>query len=479
MFDLKKIKYKSLGHFRFKELNGKFLLTNDVGEHVFLTEDEFKNFTEGKLDKKGKTYKELAKKSFVKGKIDIEKVSDKYAKKNHFLFSGPSLHIFVVTLRCNNKCIYCHASAQGMEGKDLDMNVETAEKALELVFKSPNKYISIEFQGGEPLVNWSVVKFIIEEARKRNRKFKKNLEIRIVSNFTLMTDEKLRYLLKNKVGLSSSLDGPETVHNKNRPSTAGNSYKMTTQWIKKINKNALNGKDKKEYVNSYCMATITRDSLSFGKEIVNEFVSLKFDGIYLRPMYLLGRVNTNYDKIGYGSREYLDFFRDTMDYIISLNLKGRYFNEKGAKFFLEKIFSEQDPNMLDNQSPCGGGGREFSYNHNGNVYTCDLGRSLSATGSENFKVGDVNDKYSQLIDNSVIKSMCSSSCLIGLPECNDCAYMPFCGVCPVQNYAETGNIFSQMPNNERCKISKGILDYLFEKMQDEKVLKIFKSWINQ
>jgi len=65
-----------------------------------------------------------------------------------------------------------------------------------------------------------------------------------------------------------------------------------------------------------------------------------------------------------------------------------------------------------------------------------------------------------------------------LPGCAVCVYKPYCGVCPIYNYVQNGNIFTQMPNNERCRVNMAILDYLFEKLKDKKIGKIFRKWID-
>jgi uncharacterized protein len=470
--DLKKIKHKNLAHFRFKKLGADYLLTNEVGEYVFLRAVEFQNFIEGDLKENSEIYKELVKKSFIKNKLDLNKMYGQYAKKNFFLFSGPSLHIFVVTLRCSNKCLYCHASAQSMQQKNVDMSLETARKALDLVFQSPNEVLAIEFQGGEPLANWETVKFIIQEAKKRNKKAKKNLEFRLTSNFNLMTKEKAEFLIKNKVGLAVSLDGPEKLHNQNRPlvegKTAGGNYANAVKWTKFFNKqkNKING-----------IVTVSRFSLDFHKERVDEYVKLKFKYIFLRPLNPFGFSKMAWKKIGYTAQEYLDFYKKSLDYLIELNLQGIDLRERTTLAFLEKILGEYDPNVAENRSPCGAGIGQLAYNYNGKVYTCDEGRMLSAMGDENFRLGNVDSKYREIIGSSVIKTTCLASCLNGNPGCNECAYLPYCGVCPIYNHTQQGNIFGQMPTNDRCKISKGILDYLFVKMRDKKAKVIFEKWL--
>ena len=96
-----------------------------------------------------------------------------------------------------------------------------------------------------------------------------------------------------------------------------------------------------------------------------------------------------------------------------------------------------------------------------------------------FKIGNVKkDTYDKIMSHTSIKSMCLASCTDGL-YCDYCVYKPYCGVCPVYSYSQTGNIFGQITNSQKCQISKGVLDYLFDKMRDRNIMILFRKWVNQ
>jgi len=483
MFDLKKIKYNQLGFFRFKKLKNKYLLTNDVGEYLFLTEKEFGDFLNNNLKKDKEPYLSLKEKNFLKNELNLTGLANRYRSKKSFLQGGPSLHIVVVTLRCNHKCVYCHASAQTMEKEGYDMSEKTAKEVIEKIFQTTSHFVAIEFQGGEPLVNWPIVKYIIEESYERNKKAKKDLEIRLVSNFSLMDEKKFKYLLDKKVGLCLSLDGPEKIHNRNRiliGDKAG-SYYYTAKWVRKFFK-LYPRLIKKGYIFKMGVAiTVSRFSLPYYKQMVDEYLKLGFDDIYLRPLNPFGFTKKHFKKIGYSAGEYIKFYRNALNYIIDLNLKKKKkIRERMAQTFLTKILTEKDPNHLDFRSPCGAGIGQLAYNYNGDIYTCDEGRMLSMMDDKSFYLGNVqNSKYQDIIGNPVVRTMCLASCLEGLPYCENCAYNPYCGVCPIYNYSEQGNIFGQMPTNERCQINMAILDFLFEKLEDKKIKSILESWLSR
>jgi len=466
-----KLNKDKVGFFRYKQLGKNYLITNDVGQYSLLSSKDFKNFTEGTLKKTSQVYKELAGKNFLKENQNLNSLIDGYRNRSAFLFDGPSLHIVVVTLRCNYNCIYCQASSKGMCTEGYDMNAKTAKAVVDTIFASPNPNITIEFQGGEPLVNWPIIKTIVEYAEKKNLKAKKDLFISLVSNLSKMDDEKYAYICKHHISVCTSLDGPEELHNFNRPLVGGNSYKATTDWIAKFKKSEA--KNKSLY-RLGALVTISRKSLKYSQEIVDEYKTWGFVGIHLRPLSLLGLSGNPQNPMGYSVDEFLEFWKKSMDYIIALNLKGAFFYERESIIMLRKILTDLDPNFLDLRSPCGAGIGQMLYNYNGLVYTCDEARML---GEDTFVLGDVNkNSYKQIASNPTLSAVCQASVLEN-SQCDYCAYKPYCGICPVLNYSLYNSLFPPNANNYRCRLNTGMLDYLFTKMENPKVKEVFKNWL--
>jgi len=480
MHNHNKSKVNSTGFFRFRKLGKKYLLTNDLGDFIFLKEKEFNKFNQGKLRGNSIIYKELDKKHFTSESWNCEncqaRMTQRYAQRHEYLNQGPGLHIIVITLRCDHACIYCHASSKSMARTDLDMTEKTAKKVVDMIFQTTSPEIIIEFQGGEPLANFEVVKFIVDYALGKNKRAKKRLGFSLVSALTLLDDEKLDWLYNKKIAICSSLDGPEKLHNKNRPMiNKKNGYSLTAQRIKKVG-NKYKGLGYR--VNA--LMTTTKCSLPLWKEIIDEYVKLGLTDIHLRPLNPFGMAKSLQKVIGYTAEEFLEFYKKSLDYIINLNIKGVRIGERTAAIIVQKAFTDDDPNFLDLRSPCGAGIGQIAYHYNGDVYTCDEGRMIGQMGDQAFKIGNVyKNTYEEIISSPITRSLCLASTLEGLSGCSDCVYLPYCGVCPVFNYSEEGNIFSQNPNNFRCQVNKGILDYLFQKFEKPKSLKVFRRWIGK
>jgi uncharacterized protein len=357
MLELSKLKKlnKSTWFFRFKKFGKDYLITNDIGKFSFLTKKEFWDFIGWKIISWSK-YDELLEKKFIEWK-DFEKdMTLAFARKNEFLAYGPSLHIIVTTLRCNHKCQYCHAAVAPMSAKNMDMTEETAKKVVDAIFYTSNPNLTIEFQWWESLVNWKIVKYITEYAEIKASHLEKNVTFALVSNLTLMDDEKLDYLIKHNIHISTSLDWDEETHNSNRTFKDWNSFDKVVHWINKINKRYREEKfvdtgwDAKKV---WALVTVTKKTLPRYKELIDTYVWLWLDGVFLRPLNPYWFAAADLKKLWYTSQEFVDFYYKSMDYILEINKKWTKFREALSWIYLSKILTDKDPNYLDDRSPCG------------------------------------------------------------------------------------------------------------------------------
>jgi len=481
---IKKLKDNKIGFFRFKKFDkDTYLITGETGNYSFLTLSEFDDLISWKIQS-GDKYDELLSKWF----IDLEKYKQdlavKYADKNHFLAFWPSLHIVVTTLKCNHKCLYCHASAGNENAKNLDMTLETAQKVLDTIFYTSSNSITIEFQWWEPLLNWEVLKFFVEQWKIKATHLGKDVAFALVSNLTLMDEEKLDYIIENNIGISTSLDGDEALHNENRVYKPWNSYKMVTYWIERINEEYKKRWIKNvvwEFQKVGALLTVTKNSLKKYKEIIDTYVSLWLDGVFLRALNPYGFALAQIKTLAYTSEEFWEFYKNSMDYILQLNKSWVSFREQLSSIYLWKIFSSKDPNYLDERSPCGACIGQLAYNYDGKIYSCDEWRMMGRMWIEDFMAWEVwidaKDTYENIINSELTKTMVQASTIDWLPGYNDDVYKPYIWVCPIYNYKTTGNIYPNYSKDTRRGIENTILDYIFDKMRDNENEEILKKWL--
>ena len=465
--------------FRYRVVDGRYLVTNQVGQFHVLTPAEFKAYVDGTLDPTSETYQALREKNFLRAEVDVDDLAQRLAARQRFLHYGPNLHIAVVTLRCNETCVYCHASRAGMEATQTDMSKETAEKMVDLAFETTSPWVTIEFQGGEPLVNYPVMQHIIEYAKKKNEGLGKSLEFTLVTNMSLMTEEKLAYLLENKVQMCTSVDGPKHLHNKQRILPGGDAFSHATKWIKRINEAyGERGLDTSLY-HVEALLTTTKEALKYPREIVDTYVELGCRALFLRPVDPFGFAAKTGQKVDYDRRAYLDFYAEAVDYMVELNLKGTQILERYAAILLTKILNGEDPNFLDLRNPSGAGIGGLAYNYDGLIFTSDEGRMLHEMGDDMFHIGHVDtSSYRELMEHETTRAVTLASVLDASPDCVNCAYQPYCGISPEYNYRHQGSLGGRMRDSAWCHAIKGIQDYLFGKLgeADAGTLEVFRRW---
>jgi len=370
--------------------------------------------------------------------------------------------------------VYCHAGAAGFGERGVDMTRATARKTLDKIFETPSKYVTIEFQGGEPLLNFDVVRFMILRGLEKNRTAKKNLSFCVVTNLWPMTDAILDFLAAHKIQICMSLDGPRTLHDRQRPLLNGRgTHRNTVAWLKKVRKRYAKTKG---VPLPGALLTLTRLSLKYPRQIVDEYLRCGLNNIHLRPVSPFGISSEAWQDYRLSSAAFLEFYRKTLDYILALNKKGVFFTERYAAIFLSKILTGIDPAFLDLRSPCGAGIGQLAYNYDGAVYTCDEGRMLGRRGDPSFRIADIDGfSITRLGDSEVVRSVCTASCLDVIPGCADCVYKPYCGTCPVYNHFTGGSIFGRTPF--LCEIYTGILDMLFEKLSEPSTESLLLRWV--
>ena len=455
--------------FNFERFDSEtYLITNYAGRYCFLSNEEFHDYCNGKIPETKQD--ELEQNYFLtNGNIEryIRHYSNAIREYRNYLFAGTGLHIFVLTNQCNLSCVYCQASTQ-QNGKL--MTKEIAEKSVNLALQSPKAHLAFEFQGGEPLINFDVLKHIVLYSKEKSNGHR--ISYNLVSNLSLLSDEIIDFLAEHDISVSTSLDGDEKIQNINRPYIGENSFYIWSQQYEK-----LRSKIKCDIGG---IQTTTRYALDKYKETVDIYVKYGFSRIFLRPLTPLGYAATRWDKIGYTPEEYLVFYEKALDYIIELSKKGIAISEGHASIFLDKIFNHHAGNYTELTSPCGAALGQLAYNYDGKIYTCDEGRMLAEMGDSTFQLGTVDSQYSDLFNNSVCKAVANASCLEGLHQCAECAYSPYCGTCPVLTYYENKSIFSSQPNQYKCKLYRGMLKLLFEKIKNgtEEEISILKKWVS-
>lgn len=461
--------------FRFTALDDqRYVATNLVGEHVVLRRPDVEDLVHHRVPAGSPLYDSLKSRHFLlddDSNVARDLLALKYRTKLHRVAQFTGLHIFVVTLRCDYSCGYCQVSRQSEDKGAFDMTREMADKALALTFRSPSPNIKIEFQGGEPLLNFDLIRYIVDAAEDMNRTQLRNLAFVITTNLSYINDDILDYADTHGIYFSTSLDGPASIHDRNRPRPGKDGHALTVHAIRRIQ--ARLGVDRVS-----ALMTTTVAGLACPEEIVDEYVRIGFREIFLRPLSPYGfAVKTGaIDK--YNAERWLAFYKRGLAHILDLNRNGYHFVEAYTALIARKILTHDNAGFVDLQSPAGAGISAVVYNYDGDVYASDEARMLAEMGDKTFRLGSLlHDSYEDIYLSDTLLDTLESTVTVSVPGCVDCAFLPYCGADPVYHHATQGDMVGNKALSGFCHKNMGIFRHVISLMEDDPAARdIITGW---
>lgn len=450
--------------FRFQRRANDYLVSNFAGDFVTLAPDEFDRLQRLDLAPGDELYEKAYSAHLVSRqgqRSQHQLLALRLRSRMAFLRQATPLHLFVVTLRCEHSCPYCQVSRQSTDRALFDMSKEHARRALAIALDSPSAHIKIEFQGGEPLLNFPLIEMIVLAAQQKAPTLNKKVDFVIASNLALLTEEHLAFCKRHGVLLSTSLDGPADLHNKNRPRPGGNSHALAVSNIRRAQQ--VLGPDRVG-----ALMTTTEASLDRVEEIVDEYLALGLDGIFLRALSPYGFAIRTKQYYRYDATRWLDFYARGLRYILAVNAGGRPFSEFYSALILRRLLTDRPIGYVDLRSPAGIGLGALVYNYDGRVFASDEGRMLAEMGDTTFELGHVErDTYRSLILSDKLIDLVAVSLTQCAPECSDCVFEPHCGADPVYHHAVHHDPAGLKPLSEFCARQKGIIGLLLNILENE------------
>ncbi|HHU08308.1 MAG TPA: thioether cross-link-forming SCIFF peptide maturase [Clostridiaceae bacterium] len=309
---------------------------------------------------------------------------------------------------CDLRCRYCFAS-EGTYGDDTGsmMSFETGKKAVDFLIASSGnrKNLDIDFFGGEPLLNWSVVKQLTEYCNQQSIIHDKNIRLTITTNATNLSEDKIEYLNRHFKNVVLSLDGRQEVNDKMRLNARGEgSYADVAPKIKEF----VLRRGELEY---YLRGTFTKHNLDFtadalhlaefGKNISLEPVTSTLDSDYRITSPDLPRIEREYERL-----------------VACLNDMEK--NGHDVNFFHFSLDLEGGPCLFKRLKGCGAGLEYCAVAPSGDIYPCH-----QLVGEEEYVLGSVHDQ--NLVLNSSIQNQFQKFLLSDQEPCNNCWARYHCG----------------------------------------------------
>jgi His-Xaa-Ser system radical SAM maturase HxsB len=397
-------------------------------------------------------------------------IKSRIAAKRETVIKGPSLHIIVPTAHCAHSCKYCQVS-RSLDEQGYTMSLSDLDAACDTIFQSRSKALTVEFQGGDPLLRFDLVRHAILRITARNAVEGRIVRFVIASSLHQLTAEMCAFFKAHAVLLSTSVDGPLELHNRNRPTATRDAYQRTVSGIE-LARNEL-GPDSVS-----ALMTTTKDSLTQPEAIVDEYVKLGLSAIFLRPLSSYGFAKRNQALLGYSLEQYADFYERGLNRVLYWNRQGVELREVYTSIILNKLLSTFDNGYVDLQSPTGSGTSVLVYNHDGFVYPSDEARMLSAMGDHSLRMGRIGNSMTDLLESSVASDLVSASLTENNPVCMNCTYNLFCAPNPVDAHAQHGNRFAMPSDTEHCKRHLWLFDQAYIRIRDanEETLTTFYRW---
>jgi len=344
-------------------------------------------------------------------------MADTLKKKTSGVVKALCLH---VAHTCNLNCAYCFASQGKYQGERAIMSLEVGKRALDFLIENSKgrRNLEVDFFGGEPMMNFDMVKELVAYAREREKEAKKNFRFTFTTNGVLIDDEMIDFVNREMSNVVLSLDGRKEIHDRYRVDYAGNgSWERIVPKFQKL----VEARGNKNY---YMRGTFTHANPDFLKDI-EEMLRLGFTELSMEPV-----VCAPEDPSALTAEDMQVVF-EQYEKLAELML-ARHREGKPFTFYHYMIDLKGGPCIYKRVSGCGSGTEYMAVTPWGDLYPCH-----QFVGEEKFKLGNIWDG----VTNSAIQDEFASCNVYSRPECADCWAKLYCsGGCAANAYHATGAI---------------------------------------
>ena len=321
---------------------------------------------------------------------------------------------------CNLACRYCFAGEGEYQGDRSLMSYEVGKQALNFLIQNSGsrKNLEVDFFGGEPLMNFKVVKDLVAYGRSQEALYNKKFRFTLTTNGVLLNDEIMEFVNQEMSNVVLSIDGRKCVHDKMRPSRNGKgSYDLIVDKFKKL-------AESRNQTNYYVRGTFTHENLDFSED-VKHLADLGFEQISVEPVVSLPTEP-------YAIREEdIPVLKEEYDKLAKLILEYRK-NGKWFNFFHFMIDLSGGPCVAKRLSGCGSGTEYLAVTPWGDLYPCH-----QFVGEKDFLMGNVWEG----VKNTPLRDEFKQCNVYAKDKCKDCFAKFYCsGGCAANSYKFHGRI---------------------------------------
>ncbi|MCQ2561601.1 MAG: thioether cross-link-forming SCIFF peptide maturase [Clostridia bacterium] len=321
---------------------------------------------------------------------------------------------------CNLNCSYCFASQGKYHGDRALMSFEVGKRALDFLMEhsGTRTNLEVDFFGGEPLMNWDVVKQLVNYARSVEKEHKKNFRFTLTTNGMLIDDDVIEFANKEMSNVVLSLDGRKEIHDRLRVDYAGNgSYEKIVPKFRKL----VDSRGGKNY---YMRGTFTHANPDFTKDVFH-MADLGFTELSMEPV-----VCAPGDPAGL-TPEDIEIVKEQYE-ILAKDMLRRTAEGKPITFYHYMLDLKSGPCIYKRISGCGSGTEYMAVTPWGDLYPCH-----QFVGEESYKLGDIWNG----VTNTELREEFRSCNAYAREDCKDCWAKLYCsGGCAANAFHASGTI---------------------------------------
>lgn len=358
--------------------------------------------------------------------------------------------ILDITNDCNLRCSYCYIN--GGEKQEF-MSVDTAYKAIEKIGERFNCSLNIMFHGGEPLLNFDLIRELI--TRVNQKPFKFPIKYFLQTNATNMNEEIANFIRENNINIGISFDGCTEESNIARVTENGEGSVEKVKNSIRILQNANN--------EISVLSVLTRKNYADYDKMIDWLIENQITSFALNPFITAGRGAKA--QLSLSGQEMFETYSKVLDKIIYYNEKGIKVQEKNL-YYMYKCIIENKRSYMCMNSPCGAGIALFAVNPKGDVYPC-----ADFCNEKQFCLGNVEEDFFKEIPNVQTWRDIRLSTYDSIRDCNICELKQICpSGCSARRYYSNGELKSV---DSICEFYKLIIPY----MKKETIMKSMeKMW---
>lgn len=338
-----------------------------------------------------------------------------------------------MTHDCNLRCEYCFASQGTYNGEKAFLSFETGKKAFDYLVKNSGnrRNLEVDFFGGEPLMNFDVIKELVDYGRSLEKEYNKHFRFTITTNGVLLDEEKMDYINENMDNVVLSIDGRKETNDRMRKTiNKKGSYDLIVDNYKKF----ISKRGSKDY---FARGTYTSNNLDFSED-VKHMRELGFDKISVEPV-----VAKDEEKYAL-KKEHVDILKKEYEKLAEYYIESYKSKDRRFQFFHFNIELEGGPCIYKRSIGCGAGTEYVAVTPSGDLYPCH-----QFVGNEEFIIGNVEEG----ITNRALADKFKNVSVNDKPACRDCWAKYFCsGGCHANAY--NFNKDFTVPYDVGCELEK-------------------------